>query len=438
MIAAFLLVTVSASAASPSTITGKLTGAKLPATGQGVIPVHAMRIRDGRVLGGTYASPSGRFTLKLPGGSYALFGAVVRKSGKTPLLERVVDLVTAKAGKRITIKPSLKKRKAKKKRKRVGARAAFVSVDYPAVRINQFAVPEGELRRVDFGWALSDLLITDLNGPIAECGAIIVERRHLDWVVQEIEVQQTRYFDPNARVQRSRLIASNASVSGSLTISGTTATLTGTYHDERTGRRGTATITHDANDLFGAEQRLAKKLVDIICQHTPRTYAGNFSGTATSTLNQYTITWSGSAVIELLSEHGDPPTGAPAGDYAQYRVREGSVTVKLDGTRGVCTAHGETTLPLAAGMFSAVDYVQNNTDKPFYAINVSPRGDEVVPYTETGDSCQPDPQYPLAGMPFAYTPTPLQSLTGNLTSSTTWDPSTFSHMAFSFSFAPAS
>lgn len=409
--------------------------AKLPAKGSGVVPVHAMRIKDGRVVAGGYASRSGRFTLRVPAGSYALFGAVV--STQRPLLERVVDVVTAKSGKRTTIKPSLKKRKAvKRKRKRAGARAAFVAVDYPALWIKQFTVPPGEWQQSDFGWGLSEMLITDLSASVARCGGVVVERRHLDWVVDEIERSNSHYFDPSTRLQRGRLIASNGTITGSLTQTGSTVTLTATYHDERTDRTGTATVTGGEREIFELEQGLAKKLTDIVCAQTPRTYSGTFSGTATSTLNQYTLTWSGTAVIEMLVEHGAPPQGAPPGDYAGYRVLSGSVSVRLDGTRGTCTAHGEATIPLQTGMFSAISYVQR-VDKPYYALNIAPRGDETVPYQETGVSCQTNPEYPLAGLFFAFTPTPLQSPTGNLTGTATYQ-TTYGKTDYSFSFAPES
>src|SRR5262249_6706519 len=125
-------------AATPATLTGKLTGATLPRAGKGVVPVYAVRLSDGRVVAGAYASASGRFTLRPPAGSYALLAALIPLRSSHAPVERVADFVTAKAGKRVTLKPTLKKRKKKRGAKGSVARAAFVNVDYPAIWVKTF------------------------------------------------------------------------------------------------------------------------------------------------------------------------------------------------------------------------------------------------------------------------------------------------------------
>jgi hypothetical protein len=434
-----LLGAPAAHAAAPATLTGTLKGAKLPAAGKGVVPVYAVRLRDGRVVSGTYASAAGRFKLRTPAGSYALIAALVPFTGSHSPVERVADFVTAKAGKRIALKPTLKKRKARKRKPRaipLRARAAFVAVDYPAIWVKVFDAPAGELHVL--GKGITDMLITDLVPSIGKCDAIVVEREHLDEVIAEIERSNSKYFDPSTRLQRGKLIANNGTVAGAVTVSGDTMTITATYNDQRTGRSKTVSVSGPKDDAFALEERLAPLLTNAICPHTPNTYAGTFSGSWTTTLNSYTVTWSGSAVIQLTTEHGGAPSGWPAGEYAHYTVLRGTVHVELDGTRGSCTAHGETDLTLPAGISSGEDTVQL-ADKPYYSLNVSTRGDEVVPYNETGTSCQTDAQYPLTGLQFAFTPAPLQSMDGNLTASTTWDQyGMSSHYTSSFSFAPAS
>ncbi len=436
-VAALVVGAAPAGAASPATLTGKLTGAKLPAAGKGVVPVYAVRLRDGRVVGGTYASAAGRFTLRPPAGSYALVAAVVPFGGSGRLLERIADFVTAKAGKRMALKPTLKKRKARKKKHRASprtARAAFVNVDYPAIWVKIFDAPPGDFAVM--GKGIADMLITDLIATIGKCDGVVVEREHLDEIIKEIDRQQSKYFDPSTRVQKGKLIANNGTVSGSLTVSGDTLTVSATYHDQRTGRTKTVSVSGPKDDIFGLEERLVPLLTDAICPHTPNTYAGNFNGTWTTTLNSYTVTWSGSAVIQLTAEHGAPPADWPAGDYAHYSMLRGSVHVKVDGTRGTCTVHGETDIALTPGMFGE-DAVQH-ADKPYYALTIPTRGDEVIPYTETGTGCQTNPEYPLTGLQFVFTPAPLQSTDGNLTASTSWDQFGSSHYTSSFSFAPAS
>jgi hypothetical protein len=75
-IALAVVVPGAAMAAPNSTLTGKLTGAKLPAQGAGVVPVYAFRLSDGIVVAGGYAK-AGRFTLKTPPGPYAVLASVI-------------------------------------------------------------------------------------------------------------------------------------------------------------------------------------------------------------------------------------------------------------------------------------------------------------------------------------------------------------------------
>jgi Curli production assembly/transport component CsgG len=278
-LAALFVGAAPADAASPATLTGKLTGAKLPAAGKGVVPVYAVRLRDGRVIGGTYASAAGRFTLRPPAGSYALVAAVVPFGGSGRVLERIADFVTAKAGKRIALKPTLKKRKARKKKHRASprtARAAFVNVDYPAIWVKTFDAPPGDFAVMGKGMAA--MLITDLSATIGKCDGVVVEREHLDEIIKEIDRQQSKYFDPSTRVQKGKLIANNGTVSGSLTVSGDTLTVSATYHDQRTGRTKTVSVSGPKDDIFALEDRLAPLLTNAICPHTPNTYAATSRG----------------------------------------------------------------------------------------------------------------------------------------------------------------
>ncbi len=178
-------------------------------------------------------------------------------------------------------------------------------------------------------------------------------------------------------------------------------------------------------------------------------YNGTFSGTWTSDFNKYRVTWTGSAKLEVSQPNGAPPEGWPPGTYAHYRVISGSVHASLNGTRSgasqdSCTVHGEADFQLVTTFGASEIDVQTGTgpgEKPSYYVSFPTRGDEQIPYTETGDGCnQQNPQYPLTGVQWAYTSRPLQADPGgNLTANTTWDPSApgpGSHFAFQFSFAP--
>jgi hypothetical protein len=446
-LAALLLFAVpAAQAATPARVTGKLTGAKLPRAGKGRVVVWALHLPDGLVTAGTTASSSGRFTLKLRAGDYAILAAVVPSKGRGNPIVRVADFVTAKAGKRRTIKPTLKKRHKKKRPKAKAAGAerslAWVDADYPVVWVHRWSASgPPELNVMEKG--MQDMVITDLSAAIGtpECKGAISAGDDFPAVLSEIALQASPYFDRTQRLTTARLVRPNASLTGTLSVSGGVATLTATYADQRPGhtsQQGTVAVSGPQEELFALEEQLVPKIADLVCQAIPKSYTGSFSGTWTSSFNSYTVTWTGDAVLALTSEHGSPPPDAPdPQDYANYTLQSGRVHAVLNGTRGACTVHGEAdfTLPTLPG--APFGFVQN-ADQPWFSLNLTGRGDEAIPYTETGPSgCgQQDAQYPLTGVQFAYTPKPLQATDRrHLTGNTTWDPfGGSSHMTSMFTF----
>jgi hypothetical protein len=445
LLALLLLFAVpAAEAATPARVTGKLTGAKLPRAGKGRVVVWALHLPDGVVTAGTTAK-SGRFTLKLRAGDYAILAAVVPRSGRGNPIVRVADFVTAKAGKKRTIKPTLKKRHKKKRRKAKAAGAerslAWVDVDYPMLWVHRWAVSgPADFKVMEKG--LQEMVITDLSAALGTpgCPGGISAGDDMPAVLGEIALQQSPYFDRTQRLTTARLIRPNASVTGTMSVSGGVATITATYTDQRpghTGQGGTVSVSGPAESVFGLEEQLTRKLTDLICQDVPKSYTGSFSGTWTTTLNSYTVTWTGDAVLSLTSEHGSPPAEAPdPQDYANYTLQSGHVHAVLDGTRGACTVHGETDFALPTLPGATMGFVQN-ADQPWFSLNLTGRGDEAIPYTETGPGCnQQDPQYPLTGVQFVYTPKPLQATDRrHLTGNTTWDPfGGSSHMTSMFTF----
>lgn len=230
-------------------------------------------------------------------------------------------------------------------------------------------------------------------------------------------------------------------MTGTMSVSGGVATITATYTDQRpghAGQGGTVSASGPAEDIFRLEEQLIPKIADLVCREIPKRYTGSFSGTWTTTLNDYTVTWTGDAVLALTSEHGSPPPDAPdPQDYANYTLESGRVHAVLNGNRGACTVHGEAdfTLPTLPG--APFGFVQNAAP-PWFSISLTGRGDEAIPYTETGPSgCgQQGAQYPLSGVQFVYTPKPLQATDrGHLTGNTSWDPfGNTSHMTSMFTF----
>jgi hypothetical protein len=438
-----------AQATAPATVSGKLRGAKLPRAGDGRTVVWAMRIPDGRVLAGTSARSSGRFTLKPPGGSYAIVAAVVPERGRGNPLVRVADFVTAKAGKRRTIRPTLKRRHKRKRKVRaaaadVRARAAWVNVDYPMLWVHRWTAQGDPLLGV-LEKGMQEMVITDLAAALGtpDCPGGVSAGDDMDKVLGEIKLTNSPYFDPSTRLTTAKLIRPNASVTGTMSRANGLLTITATYQDQRpgrAGRSGTVSVTGAEDNVFGLEQALIPKLVDLICAKTQKAYAGTFSGSWTTTLNSYRVTWTGDAVIELTAEHGSPPPdGPPPEDYAHYAVRSGRVHAILDGTRGNCSVHGEAHFDLPTGPITAQNYVQVGVEQPWFSLTITGRGDEAIPYTESGVGCnQVDPQYPLTGVLFVSTPKPLQSGDGlGLAGNTSWEQFGSSHYTSSFSFAPA-
>jgi hypothetical protein len=432
-----------AHAAKRATVTGKLSGAKVPARGNGRVPVWALRLGDGVVVTGVYASPAGRFTLRLPAASYAILAAVVPSKGRHDAIVRVADFVTAKAGVRRVIKPTLKKRHKPKRRGARAARAhaAWVNADYPVIWVHKWSAGNDALFKV-MEKGMQEMVITDLVAAVGTpfCKGAISAGDDLPLVLREIKLSQSKYFDPSTRMTTAKLLRPNATVTGTMSRANGQLTVTATYVDNH-GRRGTVSATGSETDVFAVEAQLIPKLVALICTQTPRTYAGTFSGTYTTDLNAYRVTWTGDAIIELTAEHGaPPPDGPPPPDYAHYAVKSGKVHAILDGTRGTCTAHGETDFALATGPITSVNYVQAGGDRPWYSLTISTRGDEQIPYTETGVGCQTNPSYPLTGVLWVSTPKPLQAATDrqHLAANTSWDLFGFSHYSSSFSFAAAS
>jgi hypothetical protein len=432
-----------AQAAQRATVTGKLTGAKLPAKGEGRVVVWALRLRDGVVVAGTSATPAGRFMLRTPAGSYAILAAVVPLHGRSPALVRVADFVTAKAGVRRVIKPTLKKRhKAKKHTRRTHARAAWVDVDYPEIWVHKWSVGNDPTFKV-MEKGMQAMVITDLYALVGRpgCPGAISAGDDLVTVLAEIKLQQSPYFDQSTRLTTANLRRPNASVTGTLSRANGQLTLTATYRDKH-GAGGTVSVSGPEADLFSLEQQLVTKLGAVICNATPKTYAGSFSGTWTTDLNAYKVTWTGDVVIALTAEHGGPPPdGPPPPDYAHYAVTSGKVHAILDGTRGSCTVHGEADFQLPTGPLTDTNYVQATPDRPWFSLTIPTRGDEQIPYTETGPGCnQANPQYPLTGVSWVSTPEPLQAAGDrlHLTGNTSADMFGFSHYSWSFTFAAAS
>ena len=237
MLAVVAALALAAAPASASTLTGKVSGAKLPKAGKGITTVRAVNART-LVIADVAKVRSHRYRLKVPAGSYWMFAATTPFRGKAGV-DRLSGKVSVRKGKRKKVPVSMRKRR------RPRAHAAFVNVKYPAVWVQHFTVSDvseyGQLRK-----GIADMLISDIPGPLeAACGGKVVEREKLNVILAE-----QVFTDPGNLPSTDRFIAHNREVTGSWTVAGGTATLTVNVTNVITGATRSVTRTGDADRFF--------------------------------------------------------------------------------------------------------------------------------------------------------------------------------------------
>ena len=215
---------------------------------------------------------------------------------------------------------------------------------YPAIWVQHFAV-SGPAEASGLRKGIADMLINDLVQPIKEkCDGVVVEREHLDLIIAEQKLSRSPLVDPATRIRPGRLIGHNRVVSGTLTISGATATLTVTVTNTTTGvtRSVTHTGTVAGEGVFDLEKSVVDDVAKLICD-PPARYAGPVSGSIPAFAGGVSGTFSWSGTVSLVLDHlGPAPSGSPPGQYAFFRPDGGTVHLALDMVDGHCTGHGET------------------------------------------------------------------------------------------------
>jgi hypothetical protein len=414
--------------ASASTISGPLTGAKLPAKGKGIATVRAVSPKTLAIVAADRVS-GGRFSLTVPAGAYFLLGTSATLRGGTAI-DRSIGTVKVKKGARKHVRLSLKPRKKKRPKFKLPpiprpptARAAFVAVDYPAVWQKHFKVTGDPAYRV-LGKGLAQMLITDVGAPLkAACNGSFVERDRLDTILAEHALQESGLTDPATRIDVNKLVAHNKEVTG--TISGTEKdlTITATVTDVLSGR--SRTVTHHGTDgFFALEPKLVPDLVKLICGDKPPVrLVGTIKGEYG--IPEQMLRWSGDVRLKY-NGLGPGGAGTPEGKYATYVVEGGSLHVTLDGIDGPCTIHGEADIPLV-GNLGEFATLQQDVDERAYTLGASfPNGTQ-MPYASTGPGCMGG-IYPLSGRVYMTThdakTSPSDALVGsttvNLGVSVTW------------------
>jgi hypothetical protein len=420
-------VVVSASAATPAgaatTISGSLGGGKLPAKGAGVASVRAVAVETG-VIAAAARVRSGRFVLHAKSGAYVLLATTTPLRGHAGV-DRKVDAIRVASGSSRKLRLSLRRRGghiARRRKARAASGPSFVSVTYPAVWVQHFAVSGPDEYSV-LGKGLADMLISDLGGPIKEkCDGVLVEREHLDVIIAEQKLSQSRYADPSQRIPSGHLIGHNRVVSGTLTVTGATATLTVKVTNTVTGVERSVTHTGAAGvGIFDLEKSVVDDVAKLICD-PPARYVGPVSGSIPAFAGGVSGTFAWSGTITLVLDHlGPAPSGSPEGQYAFFRPEGGTVHLTLDMVDGHCTGHGETDIGVDPN--GGISSVQQGVEEPTYTLYAAFAASPGIPFSWTGgtdaDPCSNDGTLPFgAGLPVLATRT-LKSASTTLTGSST-------------------
>jgi hypothetical protein len=172
------------------------------------------------------------------------------------------------------------------------------------------------------------MLIGDAGPAIKKrCDGVVVEREHLDVVIAEQKLSQSRYSDPATRIPSGHLIGHNRVVTGTLTVTGATATLTVTVTNTATGLQ--RSVTHSGASgagIFDLERSVVDDVAKMVCD-PPARYVGPASGSIPAAAGSATGTfaWSGELTL-TLDRIGRAPAGSPDGEYGFYRPAAGTST----------------------------------------------------------------------------------------------------------------
>ena len=414
-----------AGAATPAqaatTVSGSLSG-QLPARGAGVASVRAVAAGTGVIVDDARIR-SGRFVLRVASGAYVLLAATTPFHGHAGV-DRKVEAVRVASGTSRKLRLSLRRRGghlARRRKARAATGPSFVSVTYPATWVQHFAV-SGPAEASVLRKGIADMLISDLGRPIKEkCDGVIVEREHLDLIIAEQRLSQSRYADPSQRIPSGHLIGHNRVVGGTLTISGATATLTVTVTNTTTAITRSVTHTGTVAGVFDLEKSVVDDVAKLICD-PPARYVGPVSGSIPAFAGGVSGTFSWSGTISLVLDHlGPAPGGSPPGEYAFFRPDGGTVHLALDMVDGHCTGHGET--DIAVDPSGGLSSVQQGVTEPTYTLYAAFGASPGIAFAWSGgtdaDPCANDGTLPFgAGLPVLATAT-LKSASTTLAGSTT-------------------
>jgi hypothetical protein len=404
---------VTASAARPAIVSGKLksAAAKLPKSAKnGSAQVMAMNVDTAAYGDADNVGRNGGYSLRLPPGKWALRTSTVGPGRRYSSF--LSAAIVTKSGQKRTLPLTLRKFKKPRRRRGRHRRHRHPRGRPPSSRKSNINPRDGRpYRGVAYafryfedtssdpeigllGRGMPDMLLTDVLASDA-CPFTIVDWERRYEVMQELELQQTEWFDPATRIEPGHLIDPEVFIRGRIEDRPGSPPRHATLvwlEDAKTGARISDDVSVVAfNDaVFAAEQRLAKLVIrDLICtraqtQPAPgeavpppppppkpvsNVYQGTISGSADTAEGDLHFHWSGKVIMDAAQDVSFPPTGGPPGEYRLFTATTGSVHIDLTGTAGECTLSGSGDFPL--GPSNGYLWVQLDVGDPAYLLNIT-------------------------------------------------------------------
>jgi len=340
-----LLLAATAVPGAGSTVSGRVTGAAIPADGAGAAFVRAVDLGTGRIVRTDDADRSGRYRMTVPAGAVALLPTIVR------------------FGRVVTPAPTrVRLRRGQRRTVRLPARPTAVT-QRPVVAMpdDAFRGGTGEIAVLNRG--LRDMLITDLfDVRIPGCQITQVDRSARFAAAYAVELALTRrgLVDPTTAIRPGRLITPTRGVRGTLTVVGDRLRIDAEVYrwaSKRTLHR--TSVEGAVADFFTLEPVLARRIGALLCE-APPPVSGSFTGSldysrvTPAGVLIGTLDWSGTLDLEPQDALGGLPPGAvPPGlgfTTRLYRVRSGSYTarIRVVPAAGGCTISGQGTFDVLA------------------------------------------------------------------------------------------
>lgn len=304
VLAALLLGAPAAEGAKLATLSGSVPGS-LPTVARGETDLLVFSLADQRLIAARTLPRTGKFSLRLPAGGYAVRTSIIDRRASAPSTGLLA--VSLRAGQRRT-KVALKVRRRPLRRK---ASAAYVQESGKtgagtAVTIEPFTGATGDLAVLNRG--LSDMLTVDVVQQTERCkGKVLANSRDRKSLQDELDLQESPAFDPATRVKRD-WIQPDVTVTGTLTNSGGGLAVTLTLTDTRSGESlGTISGKLSGSDWVADAEKIAKELSRRICRQ-PEAYQVSLTAQATGDFIAYKATGTAEGLLVARAQDGDEDT----------------------------------------------------------------------------------------------------------------------------------